>query len=82
MLSTLPPAHPHPHCATLFFRTSDINLIPQTLDAERTGAMDLNTGLGNLPVFKSFKKSEYVYRIHKQSSAKLGIHQSASAIIF
>ncbi|KAI8470315.1 MAG: hypothetical protein J3K34DRAFT_521444 [Monoraphidium minutum] len=39
---------------------SDINLIPQTLDDERTGATDLNLGVGSIPVpmFKSFKKSK------------------------
>jgi hypothetical protein len=37
---------------------ADLNLIPQSLDAERTGAWDLNTGLGRLPMFKSFKRSE------------------------
>lgn len=36
---------------------SDANLIPQTLDVERTGAIDL--GIGSIPVpFKSFKKSQ------------------------
>ncbi|KIY92223.1 hypothetical protein MNEG_15739, partial [Monoraphidium neglectum] len=39
---------------------SDINLIPQTLDVERTGAVDLNLGFRQMaiPMFKSFKKSE------------------------
>jgi hypothetical protein len=36
---------------------SDINLIPQTLDVERTGGLDL--GIGTIPMpFATFKKSE------------------------
>lgn len=38
---------------------SDLNLVPTTLDEERTGAVDL--GIGNLPLpFAKFKKSECV----------------------
>jgi hypothetical protein len=37
---------------------SDINLIPQTLDVERTGGLDL--GIGTIPMpFATFKKSEW-----------------------
>lgn len=55
---------------------SDINLIPQTLDAERTGAIDLNLGLGAIPVpmFKSFKKSE--------QETKLASHEGSSCRAF
>lgn len=36
---------------------SDLNLVPTTLDEERTGAVDL--GLGSLPMpFAKFRKSE------------------------
>ncbi len=39
---------------------SDINLIPQTLDVERTGTLGL--GLGTLPLpFATFKKSEEAF---------------------
>jgi hypothetical protein len=39
---------------------SDANLIPQALDAERTGAWDLGIGQVQVPLvpFKSFKRSE------------------------
>lgn len=38
---------------------SDLNLVPTTMDEERTGAVDL--GLGNLPLpFAKFRKSECV----------------------
>ena len=36
---------------------SDLNLVPTSMDYERTGAIDL--GLGNLPLpFAKFKKGE------------------------
>jgi hypothetical protein len=43
---------------------SDINLIPQAYDTERTGAIDLNLGVRYglqqlpIPVLKTFRKSE------------------------
>lgn len=41
---------------------SDLNLVPTTLDEERTGAVDL--GLGNLPLpFAKFRKSECVLAV-------------------
>jgi hypothetical protein len=42
---------------------SDLNLVPTTMDVERTGAMDL--GIGNLPLpFANFKKSECTVSWH------------------
>jgi hypothetical protein len=56
---------------------SDANLIPQTLDTERTGSWDLGLGQIQVPLapFKSFKKSGW--RTGVGTGAAPGLRQSA-----
>lgn len=58
---------------------SDLNLVPTTMDVERTGAMDL--GIGNLPLpFANFKKSECVAMADTNCSASIQmLHQTGQS---